>query len=72
MFWTSQGELLLGLAMLVAAVILWRYLLKAFRRQPPPFFLRFDMAAQLSVVVEIALLVFGLAALIDAGVKILP
>lgn len=65
-------ELVVGLAFLAAAAILWRYLLHAFRRERPPFLLRTNMAAEVSTVLEIALLAFGVAALIDFAVKAIP
>jgi hypothetical protein len=72
MFGSYQVELVFGLAILAAAALLWRYLLSAFRRVPPPLLLRSSMAAELSTVLEVALLAFGCAALIDVAVKVLP
>lgn len=72
MFGSYQAEFVVGLAILAVAALLWRYLLSAFRRVPVPLFLRSNMAAELSTVAEIALLAFGVAALIDATVKALP
>jgi hypothetical protein len=72
MLGSYQVEFVAGLAILAAAALLWRYLLSAFRRVPVPFLLRSSMAAELSAVLEIALLAFGVAALIDAAVKALP
>jgi len=72
MFGSYQVEFVIGLAILAVAVLLWRYLLSAFRRVPVPYILRSTMAAELSTVLEIALLAFGVAALIDAAVKALP
>lgn len=69
MFGSYQVEFIAGLAILAAAVIIWRYLLTAFRKVPLPLLLRADMAAEISAVVEIALLAFGVTALIDAAVK---
>jgi hypothetical protein len=69
MFGSSFAEFGLGVGFLVAAVLLWRYLLHAFRQQPLPFVFRAEMAGELSAVLEIALLAFGAAALIDAAVK---
>lgn len=62
-------EIALGLGFLAAAVLLLRYLHYAFRHEPLPLLLRGDMAAQLSAVLEVALLAFGAAALIDAAAK---
>jgi len=72
MLGSYQAEFVLGLAILAVAALLWRYLLFAFRRVPVPFLLRSGMAAELSAVLEIALLAFGCAALIDAAVKAIP
>ena len=72
MLGSYQVEFLVGFAILGVAALLWRYLLSAFRRVPPPLFLRSNMAAELSTVLEIALFAFGVAALIDATVKALP
>lgn len=69
MFGSYQFEFVAGLAILGIAALLWRYLLTAFRKAPPPLLLRSGMAAELSAVLEIALLAFGTAALIDAAVK---
>lgn len=69
MFGSYQAEFIAGLAILGAAAFLWRYLLTAYRKVPPPLLLRSDMAAELSAVLEIALVAFGVAALIDAAVK---
>ncbi len=66
------AEFAFGLVLLGLAAVLWRYLLHAFRRQPLPLLLRSEMAAPLSTVVEVALLAFGCAALIDATAKFLP
>jgi hypothetical protein len=72
MLGSYQAEFVIGLAILGVAALLWRYLLSAFRRVPVPYLLRSNMAAELSTVFEIALLAFGVAALIDATVKAIP
>jgi hypothetical protein len=72
MLGSYQVEFVAGLAILAVAALLWRYLLFAFRRVPVPLLLRSNMAAEFSTVLEIALLAFGCAALIDAVVKALP
>lgn len=69
MFGSSFAEFGLGITFLVAAGVLWRYLLHTFRHEPLPLLFRGEMAAELSAVLEIALLAFGAAALIDAAVK---
>jgi tellurite resistance protein TehA-like permease len=69
MFGSYYAEIAVGLGFLAAAVLLLRYLHYAFRHEPLPLLLRGDMAAQLSAVLEVALLAFGAAALIDAAAK---
>ena len=69
MFGSYFAEFGLGIAFLIAAVVLWRYLLHVYRHEPLPFLFRAEMAAELSAVIEIALLAFGAAALIDAIAK---
>jgi len=69
MFGSYYTEIGVGLAFLAAAVLLLSYLHHAFRHEPVPLLLRGDMAAQLSAVLEVALLAFGAAALIDAATK---
>ena len=71
MFGSYYVEFVAGLCFLAVAVLLWRYLLNAFRHEPLPFFLRSEMAAEISTVLEIALLAFGAAALIDGAAKAL-
>ena len=71
MFGSYYVELGFGLAFLCIAAGLWRYLLYAFRRVPVPALFRNSMAAELSTVMEIALLAFGTAFVIDAAVKVL-
>jgi len=70
MFGSSFAEFGVGIAFLVAAALLWRYLLHAFRKQPLPAVFRAEMAGELSAVAEVALLAFGTAAVIDAAVKV--
>lgn len=72
MFGSYYTEIAVGLGFLVAAALLLRYLHYAFRHEPLPLLLRGDMAAQLSAVLEVALLAFGAAALIDAAAKAIP
>jgi hypothetical protein len=72
MFGSIPAEFTFGLVLLALAAVLWRFLLRAFRRQPLPLLLRSEMAAPLSTVVEVGLLAFGCAALIDATAKLLP
>ena len=69
MFGSSYFEIGTGVVVLVLAGALWRFLLYAFRRQPAPVFLRSAMAAEVSTVLEIALLAFGGAYLIDGLAK---
>ena len=74
MFGSYYAEFALGLVLLAAAAGFWVLLLRLFRSPavpvPGPF--RGDMAAQLSTIFEIALLAFGLAAVFDAAVKMIP
>lgn len=72
MFGSYQVELAIGLAAIIIAVVLWRYLLRAFRRVPVPFLLRSDMAAEVSAVVEIALLSIGFAYLVKGLAEMIP
>ncbi|MGD1880220.1 MAG: hypothetical protein ACFB13_22300 [Kiloniellaceae bacterium] len=69
MFGSYSVEFAVGLIVLCTAGALWVYLLRAFQRTPLPALLRPAMAAELSAVLEIALLAFGLAALIDGAAK---
>lgn len=68
----SYFELAIGLTAIALAAALWRYLVYAFRRIPVPFFLRSGMAAELSAVLEIALLAVGLAYVVDGLAKMIP
>ena len=70
MFGSYSFEFAVGVVFLCIAAALWFYLLRAFRRTPLPAVLRPAMAAELSTVLEIALLAFGFAALIDAAAKV--
>jgi cytoskeletal protein RodZ len=72
MFGSYYLELAVGVAILGLAGVLWFYLLRASRSAVVPSLLRSDTAAQLSAVVEIVLLAFGTAYVIDALVRAIP
>lgn len=72
MFGSYYAELALGVVFLAVAVGFWLLLLRIFRRPVTPVLFRSTMAAELSTVLEIALLAFGTAAVIDAVAKAIP
>jgi len=72
MFGSYFLELAAGASILVVAVFLWRYLLQAFRRSPLPVLLRPAMAAEMSTILEIALLALGTSFVIDGLVHAIP
>ncbi|GAB4353131.1 MAG: hypothetical protein Kow00114_02180 [Kiloniellaceae bacterium] len=72
MFGSYYAEFAIGLGFLAAAALLLRYFYHAFRHKPVPLLLRGDMVAELSAVLEVALVAFGVAALIDAAAKAIP
>lgn len=71
MFGSYYLETVAGLVALACAVLLWRYLVRGFRQTPRPALLRFEMAGELSSVIELALLVFGITYVVDGVVKAL-
>jgi len=72
MFGSYYAEFALGLVFLAVAAGFWVMLLRIFRHPVVPVVFRGTMAAELLTVLEIALLAFGLAALIDAVAKAIP
>ncbi len=72
MFGSYYAEFALGLVFLAVAAGFWVLLLRIFRRPVVPAPFRGEMAAQISTVLEIALLAFGLAAMLDAAVHLIP
>ena len=63
-------ELLTGLALLAFVAVSWVYLLRASRRPVPPFILRSNFGGEVAAISEIALLAFGVAAVIDFFAKV--
>lgn len=72
MFGSYFIELIAGIAVLALAALLWPVLLRAFRREPVPAFLRPALAAEISIVFEVALVAVGVSLLIDGVAKAIP
>jgi hypothetical protein len=72
MFGSYYAEFALGLVFLAVAAGFWVLLLRIFHRPVVPAPFRGEMVAQISTVLEITLLAFGVAAILDALVNIIP
>ncbi len=65
MFGSVYLELILGLALFGLAIGSWILLMRASRRPVPPLILRSNFGAEVTTISEVALVAFGLAAIID-------
>ncbi len=65
MFGSVYLELILGLCLFGLAVGSWILLMRASRRPVPPLILRSNFGAEVTTISEVALVAFGLAAIID-------
>ena len=72
MFGSYYAEFALGLVFLAVAVGFWVLLLRIFRRPMVPAPFRGEIVAQISTILEITLLAFGLAAMFHAAVNLIP
>lgn len=70
MFGSFVLESAFALALLVVAGALGGYLYRASRRARPPYILRNDALSQAVTILELGLVVFGAAYLVDAMVQI--
>lgn len=70
MFGSIYLELLIGLCLLGLVAVSWVYLLRASRRPVPPLILRSNFGGEVAAISEIALLAFGIAAIIDFLAKV--
>lgn len=65
MFAWAYLELVSGVALLGLAAFSWTYLMRASRRPVPPMILRSSFGGEVVSISEVALLAFGIAAIID-------
>ena len=65
MFGSVYLELVFGLGLLGLAVVSWVFLMRASRRPVPPLILRSSFGGEITTISEVALVAFGLAAIID-------
>ena len=70
MFGSYAVELVFAVMLLIAAGTFGWYLHRASRRIRPPYVVRSDALLQAVTIVELSLVVFGIACLIDAMVRI--
>lgn len=65
MFGLAYLELVLGLVLLGLAIGSWIFLMRASRRPVPPLILRSSFGGEVTTISEVALVAFGVAAIID-------
>jgi len=65
-FASTYSELIVALAILAAGLGLALYLYRSLRRKEPSWLLRHAVAADIAVALQVSLMAFGIAAVIDA------